>query len=178
LLCGLVSYRSVEAAEARKSPTATVMADAIADGMAGGRLNQDRRFVRGEALECLVARFADDVPEQRQHCPGVCGKRKRPRPAIGEGAAVPVPWFPADQGCGRATGMRWQSIPRGVPGNSILSIYILIMTLPKWQPDLRYSSARAMSCISNVSSITGLIPRCSIIPIMRSNISTDPTTTP
>jgi hypothetical protein len=64
------------------------------------------------------------------------------------------------------------------PGSSILSIYTLIMTLPKWQPDLRYSSARAMSCISNVSSITGLIPRCSIIPIMRSNISTDPTTTP
>lgn len=62
--------------------------------------------------------------------------------------------------------------------HSILSIYTLIMTLPKWQPDLRYLSARAMSCISNASSITGLIPRCSIIPIMRSNISTDPTTTP
>jgi hypothetical protein len=64
------------------------------------------------------------------------------------------------------------------PGNNILSIYTLIMTLPRWRPDFRYLSAAAISRISNASSITGLIPRCSIMPIMRSNISTDPTTTP
>ena len=48
------------------------------------RLNQDRRLARGEASECLAERFAEDVPEQRQHCPGVRGKRKRPRLGIGE----------------------------------------------------------------------------------------------
>jgi hypothetical protein len=60
----------------------------------------------------------------------------------------------------------------------LLSLYTLMMTLPRWRPDLRYASAAAMSCISNASSITGWIPRCSIMPIIRSNISTDPATTP
>jgi len=51
------------------------------------RLNQNRHLVRGEASESLAERFADDVPEQRQHGPGVRGNRKRPRPAIGEARA-------------------------------------------------------------------------------------------
>lgn len=51
------------------------------------RLKQNRRLVRGEASERLAERSADDVPEQRQHRPGVRGNRKRPRPAIGEARA-------------------------------------------------------------------------------------------
>ena len=51
------------------------------------RPNQNRGLVRGEASEGLAERFADDVPEQRQHGPGVRGDRKGARPAIGEARA-------------------------------------------------------------------------------------------
>jgi hypothetical protein len=47
-------------------------------------------------------------------------------------------------------------------------------TLPTWFPESRYLSAATISRISNMRSIAGRMQSASIVPFIRSNISTEP----